>query len=139
MTAHQINIIWHKQWLTSVFTILSLYAVDLNFVQAGCVRGPGNKRCPARNAKRELKNIMTTISTSADLDLLSVSAVGCDFDKYSKYSHHYYQIDRVERDIYQDIWMIVFGLFGVIRTSPSLFPVKIASSNEFIIFSIFID
>ena len=116
----------------------SLYAVDLNFVQAHCVRGPGNKRCPTRNAKRELKNTMPTISTSADLDLLSVPVVGCDFDKYSKYSHHYYQIDRVERDIYQDIWVIVFGLLGVIIMNPFLFPVKIASSNKFIIVSIFI-
>ena len=66
-------------------------------MQARCVRGPGNKRCPVRNAKRELKNTMSTISTSADLDLLSVSAVGCDFDKYSKYSQYYYQIDRMER------------------------------------------
>ena len=138
MTAHQVNIIWHKQWLTSVFTILSLYAVDLNFVQAHCVRGPGNKRCPTRNAKRELKNTMPSISTSADLDLLSLLVVGCDFDKYSKYSHHYYQIDRVERDIYQDILVIVFGLLGMIRTSPSLFGVNVASSNEFITFSIFI-
>ena len=81
---------------------------------------------------------MTTISTSTDLDLLSLRVVGCDFDKYSKYSQHYYQIDRVERDIYQDIWVIVFGLLGMIRTSPFLFPVKIASSNEFIIVSIFI-
>ena len=105
-------------------------------------RNTEKKRLVSPNDKlwtmRKKKNTMTTISTSTDLDLLSLLVVGCDFDKYSKYSQHYYQIDRVERDIYQDIWVIVFGLLGVIRTNPSLFPVKIASSNEFIIFSIFI-